>query len=105
MNSQRKEADDAKAQFIHPDGDHLTLVGQSSSFLLTIAQIQLYSSMFIMLTVQPIVSVHPCDIETPLNVALADPNWCWSNFLSHRALMQADNVRTQLKRTMERFEL
>ena len=28
--SQRKEADDAKAQFIHPDGDHLTLVSQSS---------------------------------------------------------------------------
>lgn len=25
-NSQRKEADEAKAQFTHPDGDHLTLL-------------------------------------------------------------------------------
>ncbi|KAG2368920.1 P-loop containing nucleoside triphosphate hydrolase protein [Suillus spraguei] len=34
-----------------------------------------------------------------------DKNWTWNNFLSARALMQADNVREQLKRTMERFEV
>jgi pre-mRNA-splicing factor ATP-dependent RNA helicase DHX15/PRP43 len=34
-----------------------------------------------------------------------DANFCWQNFLNHRALMQADNVRAQLKRLMERFDL
>lgn len=34
-----------------------------------------------------------------------DANFCWQNYLSQRALMQADNVRAQLKRTMERFDL
>nr|OQO22352.1 Pre-mRNA-splicing factor ATP-dependent RNA helicase PRP43 [Rachicladosporium sp. CCFEE 5018] len=31
--------------------------------------------------------------------------WCHDHFLSYRALQQADNVRMQLKRIMERFEL
>ncbi|KAF7322898.1 p-loop containing nucleoside triphosphate hydrolase protein [Mycena chlorophos] len=34
-----------------------------------------------------------------------DKNWAWTNYLSARALMQADNVRKQLERTMERFEI
>ncbi|GJJ14273.1 DEAH-box ATP-dependent RNA helicase prp43 [Clathrus columnatus] len=34
-----------------------------------------------------------------------DKNWAWSHYLSARALAQADNVRTQLLRTMERFEI
>ncbi|KAI0325143.1 pre-mRNA-splicing factor ATP-dependent RNA helicase PRP43 [Cubamyces sp. BRFM 1775] len=34
-----------------------------------------------------------------------DKNWCWSNYLSARALMQAENVRSQLLRTMERYEI
>jgi pre-mRNA-splicing factor ATP-dependent RNA helicase DHX15/PRP43 len=34
-----------------------------------------------------------------------DKNWTWTNYLSARALAQADNVRTQLQRTMERFEV
>lgn len=34
-----------------------------------------------------------------------DKNWSWSNYVSARALAQADNVRTQLLRTMERFEI
>ncbi|KAG1885070.1 P-loop containing nucleoside triphosphate hydrolase protein [Suillus subluteus] len=34
-----------------------------------------------------------------------DKNWTWNNYLSARALMQVDNVREQLKRTMERFEV
>jgi len=36
---------------------------------------------------------------------LHDKNWCWNNYLSSRALAQADNVRSQLQRTMERFEI
>lgn len=31
--------------------------------------------------------------------------WCWQNFLSYRSLAQADNVRLQLKRIMEREEI
>lgn len=34
-----------------------------------------------------------------------DKNWTWTNFLSARALAQADNVRAQLQRTMERFDV
>lgn len=36
---------------------------------------------------------------------LGDRNWAWNNYLSARALAQADNVRAQLQRTMERFEV
>lgn len=69
--SQRKEADDAKAQFTHPDGDHLTLLNVFHAF----------------------------------KANSNDSNWAWNNYLSHRALISADNVRLQLKRTMERFDL
>jgi pre-mRNA-splicing factor ATP-dependent RNA helicase DHX15/PRP43 len=34
-----------------------------------------------------------------------DKNWAWNNFLAARALQQADNVRSQLLRTMERQEI
>ncbi|EIN04072.1 P-loop containing nucleoside triphosphate hydrolase protein [Punctularia strigosozonata HHB-11173 SS5] len=34
-----------------------------------------------------------------------DKNWTWTNYLSARALAQADNVRAQLLRNMERFEI
>ncbi|KAI0740348.1 pre-mRNA-splicing factor ATP-dependent RNA helicase PRP43 [Earliella scabrosa] len=34
-----------------------------------------------------------------------DRQWCWNNYLSQRALMQAENVRQQLQRTMERYEI
>ncbi|KAJ6455674.1 P-loop containing nucleoside triphosphate hydrolase protein [Mycena sanguinolenta] len=34
-----------------------------------------------------------------------DKNWAWAHYLSARALAQADNVRKQLERTMERFEV
>ncbi|KAF9036062.1 P-loop containing nucleoside triphosphate hydrolase protein [Hymenopellis radicata] len=34
-----------------------------------------------------------------------DKNWTYNNFLSGRALMQAENVRAQLQRTMERYEV
>jgi len=34
-----------------------------------------------------------------------DKNWTWTNYLSQRALAQADNVRAQLQRTMERFDV
>ncbi|OCF30569.1 pre-mRNA-splicing factor ATP-dependent RNA helicase DHX15/PRP43 [Kwoniella heveanensis BCC8398] len=70
--SQRKEADLAKAQFTHPDGDHLT-----------------------MLNVYHAYKSNEHDAK----------NWCWQNYLNQRSLAQADNVRTQLKRAMEKFDL
>jgi pre-mRNA-splicing factor ATP-dependent RNA helicase DHX15/PRP43 len=32
-------------------------------------------------------------------------NWAYTNYLNSRALAQADNVRSQLQRTMERFDV
>lgn len=34
-----------------------------------------------------------------------DKNWAWTNYVNGRALAQADNVRAQLQRTMERFDV
>jgi pre-mRNA-splicing factor ATP-dependent RNA helicase DHX15/PRP43 len=34
-----------------------------------------------------------------------DRNWAWNNYLSARSLSQADNVRSQLLRIMERLEI
>ena len=34
-----------------------------------------------------------------------DPNWCYENFVNFRSLKSADNVRTQLSRIMDRFNL
>jgi pre-mRNA-splicing factor ATP-dependent RNA helicase DHX15/PRP43 len=36
---------------------------------------------------------------------LHNKNWAWDNYLSARALSQAENVRTQLLRIMERHDL
>ncbi|KAI0028653.1 P-loop containing nucleoside triphosphate hydrolase protein [Vararia minispora EC-137] len=36
---------------------------------------------------------------------LHDRQWAWNNYLSQRSLQQADNVRAQLLRIMERFDL
>ena len=34
-----------------------------------------------------------------------DKSWAWTNYLSARALAQAENVRAQLQQTMERYEV
>ena len=39
-----------------------------------------------------------CDVDP-------DSQWCWSNYVSLRAMQQADNVRNQLKRSMEKLDL
>ncbi|KAI0225509.1 DEAH-box ATP-dependent RNA helicase prp43 [Massospora cicadina] len=66
----RNRAEEAKAQFAHPDGDHLSLLNVYHAFK-----------------------------------GEEDPNWCYQNYLNHRALKSADNVRTQLKRIMDRLNL
>ncbi|KAH8105519.1 hypothetical protein DFH11DRAFT_1316954 [Phellopilus nigrolimitatus] len=39
------------------------------------------------------------------SVDMNDKNWAWSNYLSAHALAQADNVRAQLERVMECYEI
>ena len=34
-----------------------------------------------------------------------DPQWCYDNFINYRSLKSADNVRMQLARIMDRFNL
>jgi len=34
-----------------------------------------------------------------------DPQWCYDNFINYRSLKSADNVRSQLSRIMDRFNL
>ncbi|KAI0925254.1 hypothetical protein AcV7_005537 [Taiwanofungus camphoratus] len=58
-----------------------------------------------------LLSVPDGDHLTLLNVYnsyvqnMRDKNWAWHNYLSSRALTQADSVRGQLERTMERFDI
>ena len=42
---------------------------------------------------------------SPNGLDMHDKNWTWTHYLSQRALAQADNVRSQLQRTMERFDV
>lgn len=68
----RKRADEMKAHFSHPDGDHLTLLN----------------------------AYHAFKGQSTTNPTAAK-TWCHEHFLSFRHLSSADNVRTQLKRIME----
>ncbi|KKA29806.1 hypothetical protein TD95_003085 [Thielaviopsis punctulata] len=74
--NQRKRADDMKAMFNHPDGDHLTLLNAY----------HMYRSA----ADDPSVDVK---------------KWCHEHFLSYRHLMSADNVRMQLQRLMEKHDI
>ena len=92
-NEQKKAADDAKQRFSHIDGDHLTLLNvyhafkQSMSLLFepNMRRVSEHSVFF------------PSDKD--------DPNWCYDNFINYRSLKSADNVRQQLSRIMDRFNL
>ena len=61
--------------FAHPDGDHLTLLNVYEAF----------------------------NSDDAYNVGLHQ--WCRDNFLSYRSLQSAKNVRSQLRRLMERHDL
>lgn len=70
-NRERKRADDMKAQFAHPDGDHLTLLNLYHAF------------------------------KGEMNKGTDVKVWCHEHFCSLRHLTSADHVRAQLKRIME----
>lgn len=40
-----------------------------------------------------------------IQIGNEDPNWCYENFVNYRSLKSADNVRQQLSRIMDRFNL
>ncbi|WYZ36682.1 hypothetical protein EsH8_II_000188 [Colletotrichum jinshuiense] len=72
----RKRADEMKAQFSHPEGDHLTLLNAYHAFK-----------------------------GQANNPGVDSKKWCHEHFLSFRHLSSADNVRAQLKRIMEKHDL
>ncbi|CDK25654.1 unnamed protein product [Kuraishia capsulata CBS 1993] len=73
--SARKQADEKKAYFAHPDGDHLTMLNVYHAF----------------------------KSDEAYEIGLHQ--WCRDYFLSYRSLKSAENVRAQLQRMMERYDL
>ena len=45
------------------------------------------------------------DFPPPFSIDIRDSKWTWNNYLSKRNLVQADNVRSQLQRIMERNKI
>ena len=73
--NKRREADEMKDLFKHPDGDHLTLLNVYHAF------------------------------KGEVNRGTDVKRWCHEHYLSHRHLSSADNVRQQLRRIMETHEI
>lgn len=73
--NKRREADEMKNQFRHPDGDHLTMLNVYHAF------------------------------KGIQNSNDDPKQWCHRHYLSHRHLSSADNVRMQLKRIMETHDV
>lgn len=87
--NKRRDADAAKALLTIPDGDHLTLMNVYNQYLKSKSNFP-----FCLMVIS-----HAGAIDK------RDKNWAWTNFLSFRALQQAEDIRKQLKRTMERFDI
>lgn len=68
---QTKPADEAKEQFAHVDGDHLTLMNVFHAY----------------------------------KESGDDPQWCYNNFINARSMKAADNVRNQLARICNRYNI
>lgn len=68
-----KVADAAKAQFTHPESDHLTMLNAYAAYEATPERER--------------------------------KQWCWDNFVSDRAMMNALNVRTQLLGIMRKLQV
>ncbi|KGU27643.1 pre-mRNA-splicing factor ATP-dependent RNA helicase PRP43 [Candida albicans P34048] len=73
--SARKRADEAKLSFAQADGDHLTLINVYEAFI------------------------------SPEASEIGTHKWCRDNFLSYRSLTSAKNVRNQLQRLMQKYDL
>jgi pre-mRNA-splicing factor ATP-dependent RNA helicase DHX15/PRP43 len=84
----RKEADIAKQLLSIPDGDHLTLLNVFDEYQNSTYRSNIFS---------PLLTKTWSDIR--------DPEWAWENYVSARSLVEAANVRAQILRLMERFEI
>ena len=84
----RKQADAAHQQFAHVDGDHLTLLNVYHAYK----------------TVAPGASAASSSSSSSSSSA-SSSKWAWEHFLNERALKQADNVRQQLVRLMQKQSL
>ena len=92
-DNQRREADAAKARLAVPISDHLTLLNVYNQYAQSESALRL--------------------VLTFWNRLLFffwfyignDKNWAWKNYISLPALQEVDNVRAQLQRMMERFEI
>jgi len=71
---QAREADEAKKQFAHVDGDHLTLLNAFHAYKQAESRGE-------------------------------EADWCWENYLQHRSLKQADDVRNQLARICQQQKI
>lgn len=93
----------AKAQFVHPDGDHLTLLNVYHAYKSSACPpLFLRRSLDALRQSRSLTSFSAL---LPPNPDEHERNWAYNNFLSQRALQQADNVRSQLRRSMEKHDL
>lgn len=91
-------------RFAHVDGDHMSLLNVYHAFKQSEPAVNRRRNLL---------SPHP----RPETLTLVSPapllshadhestQWCYDNFVNYRSLMSADNVRQQLSRIMERFNL
>jgi pre-mRNA-splicing factor ATP-dependent RNA helicase DHX15/PRP43 len=87
--NQRREADAAKALLTIPDSDHLTLLNVYNYYEQCKRFSEFYSVYLLLM---------------PRHAVKHDKSWTRLNYVSERALAEAENVRAQLQRIMERFE-
>ena len=90
--------------FGHIDGDHLTMLNVYHAF----KQSKLSKRKFPNLSFKILKYFFKSFLNFKIFFFLKDhedPTWCYDNFINYRSLKSADNVRTQLSRIMDRFNL
>ena len=86
-------------KFAHIDGDHLTLLNVYHAYK---------QSECVAFSATVVISSFCMNWRLQHPVLFADhddPQWCYDNFIQSRSLKSADNVRQQLARIMDRFNL
>lgn len=92
-------ADESKMRFAHIDGDHMTLLNVYHAFKQSEQPFRHTLHRFTL-------SLFGLSADSPLSYTDHESTqWCYDNFVNYRSLMSADNVRQQLSRIMDRFNL
>lgn len=81
-------------RFAHIDGDHLTLLNIYHAFKQSKLECK-----FKLIIICIILHFYHFILDNE------DPQWCYDNFINYRSLKSGDNVRQQLSRIMDRFNL